>query len=396
MANPNDDNRTLDPHGSDGDAIDVPFGVPARLRLRFTDDVLQRDVTVLRRLLTSDHGPPAALLACDSGVARTQLAELNTLRDSLAESGVSMPQGFVEVPGGEAGKNDAGVVDTLLAAIDSAGLDRQSYVIAIGGGATLDVVGYGAAIAHRGLRLVRVPTTTLSQGDSGVAVKNAVNRFGKKNWQGVFATPWAVINDRAVLQTLPDRDFAAGFSEAVKVALLKSPSLLDRVARDAGRLRGRDWDACGPVIRESALWHLDHITGGGDPFEQTTARPLDFGHWSAHRLETLSHFQLRHGEAVAIGVALDTAYSAMVHALDPNVAESVHRTLIELGLPVFDPLLTDAEPLLHGLEEFRQHLGGQLTVTMLEAVGRPIDVHEVDTSAMRGAIGQLKRVASAG
>ena len=89
----------------------------------------------------------------------------------------------------------------------------------------LDAVGFAAAIAHRGIRLVRLPTTTLAQADSGVGVKNGVNLFGKKNWLGAFAVPWAVLNDTALLATLPDRDFVAGFSEAVKVALLKSPEV---------------------------------------------------------------------------------------------------------------------------------------------------------------------------
>src|SRR6202022_3179540 len=114
--------------------------------------------------------------------------------------------------------------ERMLKVFHAAGLDRRSYVVVVGGGAVLDAVGFAASIAHRGIRLVRLPTTTLAQADSGVGVKNGVNLFGKKNWLGAFAVPWAVINDTAMLATLPDRDFVCGFSEAVKVFLLKDPA----------------------------------------------------------------------------------------------------------------------------------------------------------------------------
>ena len=106
-------------------------------------------------------------------------------------------------------------------AIHEYGIDRHAYVLAVGGGALLDMVGYAAATAHRGVRLVRVPTTVLSQNDSGIGVKNSVNAFGKKNFLGTFAPPFAVFNDFTFLTTLSDRDWRAGISEAIKVALLK-------------------------------------------------------------------------------------------------------------------------------------------------------------------------------
>src|SRR5262249_13648270 len=249
-----------------------------------------------------------------------------------------------------------------------------------------DAVGFAAAIAHRGLRLVRLPTTTLGQADSGVGVKNGVNLFGKKNWLGSFAVPWAVINDTALLSTLPDRDFICGFSEAVKVSLLKDPAMFDGLCRSAARVRGRDPAAALPVIRASAEWHRRHITQGGDPFETREARPLDFGHWSAHKLEAMSGFELRHGEAVAIGLAIDTVYSSLALGLPWSDAERVLRCLTELGFRFDDPALDDTDVLFAGLEGFRQHLGGRLTLTMLRGVGDPIDIHEVDSSLMRQAI----------
>jgi 3-dehydroquinate synthase len=372
---------------------EVPFAPSFVHRLCFTQDVLGDDRDVLAAALEPSEGRPARVqFWVDEHVAQAR----PDLRDRLGEFARSYPgrlepAGNVQfVEGGEAVKNDIHILERMLKVFHAAGLDRRSYVVVVGGGAVLDAVGFAAAIAHRGLRLVRLPTTTLAQADSGVGVKNAVNLFGKKNWLGAFAVPWAVINDTALLDTLPDRDFICGFSEAVKVALLKDPALFDAICRTAPAIRRRDPEATLPVIRASAERHRDHITLGGDPFEANEARPLDFGHWSAHRLEALTDFRVRHGEAVAIGVALDTVYSSLALGLPAEVADRVLRCLIDLGFTLDHPALHDPKPLFEGLEEFRQHLGGRLTLTMLRGVGQPIDVHEVDEPKMRAALARLR------
>ena len=385
------------------DRFDVPFAVPQTHRLRFTRDALGADAGVLADLL--EGGEPgengvtpkvqvwvdAALAAGVPGLA----GRLDGLLAGWAAAGLAEPAGVFRLAGGEACKNDPRHVERVLAAINAADLDRRSYVLAVGGGAVLDAVGYAAATAHRGVRLVRLPSTTLAQGDSGVGVKNAVNAFGKKNWRGTFATPWAVVNDAALLASLPDRDFRGGFSECVKVSLLKSEADFAALCRDAAAIRARAFDAYWPALKASCLWHLDHITAGGDPFEAREARPLDFGHWSAHRLEPLSGYAVRHGEAVGIGVALDVLYSAAVRGLPAADAGRVLDCLAALGLPLSHPLIHDADVLMRGLEEFRQHLGGRLTVTMLAGVGEPRDVHAVDPAAMRQAVRDLARAATA-
>ena len=398
------------PHtpGDGADRFDVTFAVPQTHRLRFTRDVLGRDVGELAALLhgggpecgDGDGGEvvPKVQVWVDAAVAAGVPGLEGRTHELLAEwdaAGAAEPAGVFTLAGGEACKNDPRHVDRVLAAIHDADLDRRSYVLVVGGGAVLDAVGYAAAVAHRGVRLIRLPTTTLAQGDSGVGVKNAVNLFGKKNWRGTFATPWAVVNDAALLETLPDRDFRGGFSECVKVSLLKSGTDFADLCERAAAIRGRDFDAYWPVLKTSCLWHLRHITAGGDPFEALEARPLDFGHWSAHKLEPMSGYGVRHGEAVGIGVALDVLYSAAVHGLPDADADRVLTCLTDLGLPLSHPLLGDADVLMRGLEEFRQHLGGRLTVTMLAGVGDPRDVHEVDPAAMKRAIRSLTREARA-
>ena len=378
-------------------SVDVAFSVPQTHRLRFTRDVLGEDQNVLADLLETSEGRPARVQFWVDEVVAQASPELKQRLLQLARSHspeVELAGNVQLVPGGETIKNDIHILERMLKVFNHHNLDRRSYVVAVGGGAVLDAVGFAVQIAHRGLRLIRLPTTTLAQADSGIGVKSGVNLFDKKNWLGAFGTPWAVVNDASLLNTLSDRDFRCGFSEAVKVSLLKDRAMFDRLCAAAPRIAQRDMAVAGPVIRDSALWHLKHITEGGDPFEALEARPLDYGHWSAHKLEPMSEYQLRHGEAVAIGVAIDTVYSSLCHGLPPADARRVLQCLSEMGFDLDHPLLADTNVLYQGMEEFRQHLGGRLTLTMLRGIGNPINVHEVDLPAMGEAIGQVREFAA--
>lgn len=376
--------------------IDRSFTVPFVHRLRFTENVIGPDSNVLLDVLEASETQLARVqFWLDEHVQAANPDLVDHLEDFAAQHAdrFRLAGNVQVVPGGEDVKNDIHILERMLKVINAHDLDRRSYIVVIGGGAVLDAVGFAAAIAHRGIRLVRLPTTTLAQADSGVGVKNSVNLFEKKNWVGSFAVPWAVINDAALLDTLPDRDFRCGFSEAVKVSLLKDAGVFAELCRLAPRIRERDPQACGPMIRESARMHLDHITQGGDPFEALEARPLDYGHWSAHKLEVMSQFSLRHGEAVAIGVAVDTVYSSLVHGLPEQDCGRVLKCLQDLGLTLDHPLLHDTDTLFAGLEEFRQHLGGRLTVTMLRGVGDPVNVHHIDQAAMKDALATVTEFA---
>ncbi|MGI9472184.1 MAG: 3-dehydroquinate synthase [Rubripirellula sp.] len=369
-------------------SIDIRFSVPFVHRLRVTDDVSRADFPELLKVLDGgDSGKPKVLVVSER--ALSSAAERIAKRLTAAGTVQLIDQPLL-VQGGEDIKNSSVVVESILSQINAANLDRRSYIVAIGGGAMLDAVGYAAAIAHRGIRLVRLPTTTLAQGDSGVGVKNAINFFDKKNWIGTFAVPWAVINDTALLETLPDRDFQSGFSEAVKVSLLKDRQEFNWLCRNADAIRRREVPACKRAIHQSCMLHLKHITEGGDPFEMLEARPLDFGHWSAHRLEPLTDYQIRHGEAVAIGVAIDTIYSSIKFGFPDDDMWKVCCCLRQLGMQLWHQGLNPMDRLMKGLEEFRQHLGGRLTITMLREVGDPINVHEIDRVAMTASINQLR------
>jgi len=297
--------------------------------------------------------------------------------------------------GGEASKNDLTGVIRVLHHLNREGLDRQSFLVAIGGGAVLDAASFAAAICHRSLRTIRMPTTVLSQCDSGIAVKNGVNLFGKKNFIGTFLPPFAVLNDARFLRTLARRDQVAGLSEIAKVALVCDAALFDDIEANAAALADGDQEVLARATRRSAELHLAHICGSGDPFELGSARPLDFGHWAAHKLESITHHRLRHGEAVAIGMALDIIYSVKAGYLDPPCAERVLSVLEALGLMLWDDELTTREPsgrlaLMAGLQEFREHLGGRLHVTLLRRIGQRFEVTEMDERLILASLAELR------
>jgi 3-dehydroquinate synthase len=274
-------------------------------------------------------------------------------------------------------------------------------VVAIGGGAVLDAVGYAAATAHRGVRLIRVPTTVLAQDDSGVGVKNGINAFGKKNFVGSFAPPHAVLNDFNLLRTLSDRDWRAGISEAVKVGLLKDAAFFAWIEQHVSDLNRRSLSAMAQLVHRSAELHLEHIATSGDAFELGSSRPLDFGHWAAHKLEQLSHHELRHGEAVAIGIALDSTYSYLTGRLNRRDWQRIIDLFEAAALPIWHAqMITGGSAgrpaVIAGLEEFREHLGGRLTIMLLERIGSGFEVHELDEAVILEASDLLRRRVEAG
>jgi 3-dehydroquinate synthase len=288
----------------------------------------------------------------------------------------------------------------MLRELSARRIDRQSFAIAIGGGAVLDAVGFAATIFHRGVRHIRFPTTVLAQDDSGVGVKNGINGFGYKNLLGTFALPFAVINDSSFLDALPEREKRGGMAEAVKVALIRDADFFFWLEREADPLARFEPNAVDSLVRRCAELHMHQIAHGGDPFETGSARPLDFGHWSAHKLETLTRHALRHGEAVAIGIALDTRYSVLAGLLAEGEDARVARLLTRLGFRLWDDALALKDErgrrrVLAGLADFQEHLGGELTVTLLAGIGRGIEVHAMDQKLIEQSIRWLRTQAKA-
>jgi 3-dehydroquinate synthase len=366
------------------------------MRVYFTEEVFATDNPTLVQALASE-GPRKVLVVLEDSLAQAQPALEGQIEKyfSAHSACLKLVRSPLPVPGGETAKNSITLVTDLLGQFHRHHLDRHSYIIAVGGGALLDVAGFAAATCHRGVRLVRVPTTTLSQAESGVGVKNGINAFGQKNFVGAFAPPFAVFNDFSLLASLGSRDKRGGFVEALKIACIRDAALFEEIERTADALAAFEPAAMKHLIRRSAELHLTQTADGGDPFERDSARPLDFGHWAAHKLEQLSNFRLRHGEAVAVGMALDVIYSREADLLSPAEAERILKLLERLGFRIFTDALLNMDDagrpaILAGLEEFREHLGGELSITLLKGIGRSVETHLMEPQKILAAVTELR------
>lgn len=372
------------------------FAVNYSYPIFFSENIFQITNSALRNYLEetrNSYFKQKVLLVIDQAVWEVNSfleSEVITYFDSI--DCVELAKNPLVIAGGEQCKNSPEALNAIINAIDEFGIDRHSYVIGLGGGAILDLVGFAAAVSHRGIRHIRIPTTVLSQNDSGVGVKNSVNYKGKKNFLGTFAPPAAVFNDFSLLKTLDSRSWIAGISEAIKVALIKDLLFFNWIESNVSVLKVRNSQEMRQLIFRCADLHLEHIRNG-DPFEFGSSRPLDFGHWSAHKLEQLTDFSLLHGEAVSIGLAIDVLYSEFIGNISQTEALQVINLLRELGLPIYHEILSEDEnlkKLIDGLVEFQEHLGGRLTVVLLEEMGKGKDYHEIDTDLVRKAIDFLR------
>lgn len=381
------------------DFLQQSFNVRFDYKVFFTTHLFNKENPILQDFLSVQKKsdiPPRIFFVLDERVVAHHPDLIAGIKSYFQQfPSLHLVDDMLIIPGGEVVKNDEQLLYKIIAAVNKNKIDRHSYLVAIGGGSVLDLAGYAAAISHRGIRHIRIPTTVLSQNDSGVGVKNGVNFFSKKNFLGTFAPPVAVFNDFHFLTTLEDVDWRSGISEAIKVALIKDASFFEWLTDNAVLLANRDMPAMKYLIRHCADLHMQHIRSG-DPFEMGSSRPLDFGHWSAHKLEQLTNFSIRHGEAVAIGIALDSVYSYLSNRLSKEALDRILNLIKILGLDITHPLLeatNDKSPLIQGLEEFREHLGGKLTITLLNGIGKGEEVHEMDSALIQQASLWLKNIA---
>lgn len=382
--------------------INQEFQVNFSYDVHFTGGLFQPENPLFSEVVQSvgSPAPHRLIFVLDRGMLEhhpTLQDQIHTYLDRHSDL-FNSPEEPIVIPGGEEAKNEPEYTKQIVKIIESADLDRHSFVVAAGGGAVIDTAGFAASIAHRGIRLIRIPTTVLAQNDASIGVKNGINAFGKKNYLGTFTPPFAVINDQEFLSTLSDRDWRSGIAEAVKVALIKDASFFDFIQDHAESLSERDDDSMRQVIHRCAELHLNHIATSGDPFEMGSARPLDFGHWAAHKLEQLTNYRLRHGEAVAIGIALDCVYANMNDMISNRELDEVLEVFRDLGFDLYVPELSskldqpnDPNSIFHGLNEFREHLGGELTIMLLETIGNGVNVNEVHLNTYRNAIQKLRK-----
>ena len=374
--------------------IEQSFAVNFKYSLHFTNEVFESNNSLLAEVIKSYKPKEQVklLFVVDDGVLKKRPKLIESIRNYCLLHGSQLQ--FTEclvIAGGEIAKNNYDNVDKIISAINNNAICRHSFVVVIGGGAVIDMAGYAASVAHRGVKLIRIPTTVLSQNDAAIGVKNGINAYNKKNFIGTFAPPYAIINDSEFLTSLEQRDWIAGVAEAIKVALIKDEFFFNTIKENAIKLKERDMGAMLNTIYRCAEMHMEHIAKGGDPFESGSSRPLDFGHWSAHKLEQMSNYSLRHGEAVAKGIALDLTYSQLAGFISVEILDEILEVMLDVGFDLSIPISghKEMQELLKGIQEFREHLGGELTITLINGIGQKMDVHEIDMELMKNAVNSL-------
>jgi 3-dehydroquinate synthase len=277
---------------------------------------------------------------------------------SLESAGLSVAR--CAMPAGEAHKTLETVSD-LYTQFLAAGLDRSGLVVALGGGVVGDVVGFAAATYMRGLPLAQIPTTLLAMVDSSVGGKTGVDLPAGKNLVGAFKQPVLVAIDPEVLATLPPADFRAGLAEVAKAGVISSPELFQRL-EDGGT--DLSW-----IIREAVAVKVTVVEA--DPYERGRRVVLNLGHTFAHAFERLSDYQLRHGEAVAMGTAVAARLAVDLGHCSPAVSQRIIALLDHLGLPTA-PADYEPEAVWEAMTSDKKKQGKQLRFVL------PLDIGQVD------------------
>ncbi len=393
-------NQPTDPLGFE--RYSQAFGVRFEYPVYFTRNIFEAGNTLLESIIVNfkEDVPRKMIVFIDSNVAEKHSGIHEKIEQYfLAASNVELVCRPCVIENAKICKTSWDVVNDIISMTSKFHMDRQSFIIAIGGGSLLDVAGFAASIIHRGLRMVRIPTTTLAQADAGIGVKNGMDIANAKNFVGTFAPPFAVINDFDFLSTLDPVDWVGGVAEAFKVAIIKDAGFFDYLCENSGKLKDRDPGTMEKVIRKCAEIHLEHIRTSGDPFEFSNARPLDFGHWAAHKIEVMSDFAIGHGQAVAVGIAIDSYYAMKTETITPSQFRRILEGMIGCGLAVWNEFASRRTPqntleIIDGLQQFQEHLGGELTITLPKGIGDRIDVHQIEPEVVEEGLRYLQQLSN--
>lgn len=348
------------------------------------------------RILVDEFFPDAWLAAVEDGVRSDRhVAVVDERVGGLygLEEIVGRRAGWLYAPigAGEGRKTVAdyvGLCDRLL----GMGIDRNTVLVAVGGGVVGDIVGFAAATLLRGLRFAQVPTTLLAQVDSSVGGKTGVNMAGGKNLLGAFHQPALVLADPGVLATLGRRDYLSGLAEVAKYGALGDRDFFLRLVASAGKAGARDREFLAGAVAHCCAMKARIV--GSDEREAAARRLLNLGHTFGHALEALAGYDgsLLHGEAVSIGMALAAGYSTERGMLDKDDAAALLDGLRRLGLPVGLSELAEnraagkadwrgaltRERLAAALAKDKKAAGGGLTLVLFEALGRAVAVPGVN------------------
>ena len=288
------------------------------------------------------------------------------------------------VPDGEEAKEweNAG---TLLGRFLDAGLDRNGVVVALGGGAVGDLAGFAASIYMRGVAVVQVPTTLLGMVDSGIGGKTAVNHVKGKNMIGSFHQPVAVVADPLLLSSLPIREVRSGLAEVVKYGVIADETLFRYVEENTKRLLGLDQECMSHVIGRCASIKTRYVEED-ERDDKGVRAALNYGHTLGHAAERLAIPELRHGEAVSIGMMYAADLAIGMGLMDPEEAQAQRRVLEGIGLPTKLPAALEADELIRYMRRDKKTEEGRIRMILPTGIGSPPTLRTVEESKLMEAI----------
>ena len=342
-------------------------------------DILDR----MAMLIALNRWAARYILVTDENVAALHAEKVET---ALKKAGLAVER--ITVPAGETAKG----IETVLALtgqLTALGADRQTALIALGGGVVGDLAGFAAAIYMRGIPVIQVPTTLLAQVDSGIGGKTGVDTEAGKNLLGAFHQPKAVFVDCAFLQTLPDDQIRSGLAEAIKYGVIETPELLERIAAAAAENRLRD-----PVFLEGVVATACRIKKGFvelDEQDRGVRRMLNFGHTIGHAVEAASNYALSHGEAVAVGMVAAADLSRRLHGLPAAESERIAAVIRAVGLPDALPAGVDGDDIVARLKQDKKREGEKVHFILLKKLGVPFVNGGIPPATIRETLEGMKR-----
>ncbi|MBP1713938.1 MAG: 3-dehydroquinate synthase [Deltaproteobacteria bacterium] len=308
------------------------------------------------------------------------------VHDTLANMGLD-PE-LIEVPSGEAAKS----IQTCLEVVErliQAGADRTSALIALGGGVVGDITGFIASTYMRGIPYIQVPTTLLSQVDSSIGGKTAIDLPTGKNLMGSFHQPKAVFIDLSFLQTLPEREFKSGLAEMVKCGIIDDPALFATLESGADEIARRDMDFLEKVIARTCQIKKGMVEM--DETDKGLRRYLNFGHTIGHAIEAESNYSLSHGESVSVGMLAAAFLSERMNYLPSSERERIAAMVAALGLPHLVPRGSSTEGILSRLKVDKKKSGEKVNFVLLKRLGMPFINGGVPRDLIRDVIEEMKR-----
>jgi shikimate kinase / 3-dehydroquinate synthase len=309
--------------------------------------------------------PPAELIVTDENVAKHHLEKVQGIPAII-------------LPAGEEHKN-LETVSRLWQAFLENGLDRKSAVIALGGGVVSDMAGFAASTYMRGMDWIAVPTTLLAMADASLGGKTGIDLPEGKNLVGSFHPPKLVLVDPSLLLTLSDRDLRSGMAEVVKHGIISDPELFGLCSR------GMDWvkENLEEVVKRAMAVKIQVIEE--DPYEQGIRATLNLGHTVGHAVELVSKFELRHGEAIAIGMVAEARYAERIGIAGMGLADQIAETLSNLGLPVEIPVDMPRDEIIRAMRVDKKKNDKAIRFALPAKIGRVelVEVTELDSVVAR-------------